>query len=285
MTGQLRHELHAMVDDAVGVDLIDDALRDARGRRRRRNATAASAAAAVAAVAVAPIALGSGWLTGTPVGGLPGPAPSSSVDHSGCGDGGVNSPNLVTEAAEPLATVRVIISGHLPAGYKLDSNDGYSLCGSDPAYIADYRIVKLAPAGPPGTARVPLLSVTRVTRTDLVDGLSYPLGGPIISTRCADLLQPMPSRPAPMPSQSVTDKPTANPLATAGPPHVVSCDDGTATDPMVYVVAQGPSLTAGAVYPDHHAVVAQAIDQPMLTAAELRAIATDPRLSAPVTVH
>jgi len=117
-----------------------------------------------------------------------------------------------------------------------------------------------------------------------VDGLSYPLGGPIISTRCADLLQPMPSASAPGPSHPATDRPTANPLASAGPPQVRSCTDGSATTPMVYLVAQGPSLTAGAVYPDHHAVVAQAIDQPTLTGPVLLAIATDPQLSAPVTV-
>ena len=79
----------------------------------------------------------------------------------------------------------------------------------------------------------------------------------------------------PMPHSSVPEP----------PPHVLSCTDGTATTPMVYVVAQGQSRTAGAVYPDHHAVVAQAVNQPMLSTPELLAIATDPQLSGPVITN
>ncbi|MFC7246725.1 hypothetical protein ACFQO7_29950 [Catellatospora aurea] len=224
---ELRAAMRRLSEVAGPADLADAALQGAKGMRRKRGAlTALAAVAAVAALAV-PFTMRGAPPAAAPGIGLPVGAASSPPIAGECETAPMVNPTTKEVAAENLPEYVRTVLDLLPDRDDYVVQNAYDLCNPGQADISNaYTVINLGHLREHGHLTVNLY----VHETS-----------PWVPDSCADL----------------------NAIAAAGlqPQDVVFCEDAVGAQPLRYGLSYAGSLTVGAVYADHRAVVMERHDE------------------------
>ncbi|GIF98838.1 hypothetical protein [Catellatospora citrea] len=239
----LKAAMQRLSDVAGPADLADAALRGAKGMRRRRGVLAALAAVATVAGLSVPFLVTGGPQADSPGFTLPVGAAASAPGLGGCQDAPMVNPTTKEVAEQHWPEYVQTVLGLLPDRDDYVVQNTYDICNwGEPGASNAYTVINLGHLREHGHLTVNLY----VYDTDQW-----------VPDSCADL----------------------DALAAAGHQDVLFCQAGGNAEPLLYATAYDTtSVTVGAVYADHRAVVMERIGAeavPVISVDALKAVVAD----------